>query len=82
VDFSEYMSNIVSFGQNHTVIVIIIAIGLLILLFRKPKLFFGMLFIGLLVAGLFYLIMYVSGPGKEKKEKLIQDEEKQVDIDR
>jgi hypothetical protein len=76
------MNDIVSFAQNHTIIVIIIAIGLLILLFRKPKLFFEILFVGLLVAGLFYLIMYVSGPGKEQKEKLIHEEEKQVDTDR
>jgi hypothetical protein len=82
LDFSEYMNDIVSFAQNHTVIVIVIAIGLLILLYRKPKLFFGMLFAGLLVAGLFYLIMYISSPGKEKKEKLIQEEEQQVDTDR
>jgi hypothetical protein len=76
------MNDIVSFAQNHVVIVIVIAIGLLFFLYRKPKLFFGMLFIGLLVAGLFYLIMYVSGPGKEQKEKLIHEEEKQVDTDR
>jgi hypothetical protein len=82
VDFSGFMNDISSFAQNHTVVVIVIAIGLLILLFRKPKLFFGMIFIGLLVAGLFYLIMSISSPGKEKKEKLIQEEENQVDTDR
>lgn len=82
MDFSGFMNDIISFAQNHTVIVIVLAIGLLIFLYRKPKLFFGMLFVGLLLAGLFYLIMSLSGPGKEKKEKLIQEEEKQVDTDR
>jgi len=76
------MNDIISFAQNHTVIVIVLAIGLLIFLYRKPKLFFGMLFLGLLLVGLFYLIMSVSGPGKEEKEKLIQEEENQIDTDR
>ena len=83
VDFSGFTNDIISFAQNHTVIVIVVAIGLLILLYRKPKLFFGMLFLGLLAAGLFYLIMSLSGPSKENKEKLLQEEEeKQVDTGR
>jgi hypothetical protein len=82
VDFSGFTNDITSFAQNHTFIVILIAIGLLILLYRKPKVFFGMLFFGLVAAGLFYLIIYVSGPGKESKEKLLQEEEQQVDSDR
>jgi len=82
VDLSGFMNDISSFAQNHTVIVIVLAIGLLILLYQKPKLFFGILFCGLLAAGLFYLIMSVSGPGKESKEKLLQEEEQQVDSDR
>lgn len=82
MDFSGFMNDIVSFAQNHTIIVIIIAIGLLIFLYRKPKLFFGMLFLGLFLVGLFYMIMNIAGSGKEHKEKLIQEEEKQVDSDR
>ena len=82
MDFSGFMNGIVYFAQNHTIIVIVIALGLLFFLYRKPKLFFGMLFLGLLLAGLFYLIMSVSGPGKEKEEKLIHEDEKQVDTDR
>ena len=82
MDFSVFTNDFISYAQSHTVIVIVIAIGLLILLYRKPKVFFGMLFFGLVAAGLFYLIIYVSGPGKESKEKLLQEEEQQVDSDR
>lgn len=82
MDFSVFTNDIASYAQNHTFIAILIAIGLLILLYKRPKLFFGMLFCGLLVAGLFYLITYVSGPGKESKEKLLQEEEQQVESDR
>ncbi len=82
MDFSVFTNDIISYAQSHTFIVIVIAIGLLILLYRKPKVFFGMLFFSLVAAGLFYLIIYVSGPGKESKEKLLQEEQQQLDSDR
>jgi hypothetical protein len=82
VDFTGFIEGIVSFAQNYTVIAIVLVLGLLYFMYRKPKLFFGMLFLGLLLVGLFYLIMSVSGPGKEQKEKLIHEEERQVDTNR
>jgi hypothetical protein len=45
------MDSIVSFAQNHTVIVIVLALGLLFFMYRKPKLFFGILFLGLFLEG-------------------------------
>jgi hypothetical protein len=57
-------------------------VGLLFFLVRKPKLFFGLLFLGLLLAGLVYLIMNISGPGSEQKKKMIHEEEEQFDTDR
>jgi hypothetical protein len=50
-------------------------------MYRKPKLFFSILGFGLLLAGLFYLIMTMGGSGSEKK-KALTDEEKQSDTDR
>jgi hypothetical protein len=82
MDFSKYMESIVSFAQNHPIIAIVIALGLLIFMYRKPKVFFGMLLFGLLLAGLLYLISIISGPGKEQKEKLIHEEENQVETNR
>jgi preprotein translocase subunit YajC len=81
VGFSQFMDTILSFAQNHTIIVIVLALGLLYFMYRKPKVFFGILLLGVLLAGLFYLITSISGPAKEQKKKLIH-EEKQADTNR
>jgi Na+/H+-translocating membrane pyrophosphatase len=75
------MDTILSFAQNHTIIVIVLALVLLYFMYRKPKVFFGILLLGVLLAGLFYLITSISGPAKDQKKKLIH-EEKQVDTNR
>jgi hypothetical protein len=82
VDFSGFMDDIISFVQNYPVIAIVLALGLLFFMYRKPKVFFWMLLFCLLLAGLLYLITNISGLGKEHKEKLIDEEEQQVDSDR
>jgi len=79
VDLSGLMDGVVSFAQNHTVIVILLGLGLLFFLYRKPKLFFFLLFLGLFLAGLFYMITRVSRSGLEQKKTLITEEEKQSD---
>ena len=79
MDFSKWVGSIISFAQNNTIIAIIVALGLLIFLYRKPKLFFGLLFVGLFLVGLFYMITSIAGPGAEQKRKLIQQGQKQAD---
>jgi multisubunit Na+/H+ antiporter MnhC subunit len=76
------MDGIVSFAQNHAIIVILIVLGLIFFTVRKPKLFFSLLALSLLLAGLFYLIMSMAGSGSEKKSKLIEEKEEQVDTNR
>ena len=80
--FSQFMDSILSFAQNHPIIVIILALVLLYLLVRKPKLFLGILLLGLILVGLFYLIMNIAGSGSEEKKRLFHEEEKQVDTNR
>jgi hypothetical protein len=75
MDFSRFTDSVVSFAQNNPIIVIVLVLGLLFFMYRKPKLFFGFLGIGLLLAGLFYLIMSISGQGSEKKKALTHEEE-------
>jgi hypothetical protein len=75
------MNSILSFAQNHTLIIIVLALVLLYFTYRKPKLFFGIFLLGAVLVGFFYLITSISGPAKEQKKKLIR-EEKQVDTDR
>ena len=81
MDLSGFIGSIGSFVQNNTFIAIVIALGLLYFMYRKPKLFFGILLLGLLLVGLFYLIMNLSGSGSEQKKRMIQ-EDKQFDTDR
>jgi hypothetical protein len=71
------MIGIVSFAQNHTVIVIILGLGLLFFVYRKPKLFLFLLFLGLLVGGLFYMVTSISRSGLEHKRTLIPEEQEQ-----
>jgi hypothetical protein len=79
VDFSGFMGGIVSFAQNHTVIAIVLALGLLFFIYRKPKLFLALLFLGLFLWGLFYMITSIAGSGSQQKERLIQQEKKESD---
>ena len=79
MDFSKGMEGIVSFAQNHTVIAIVVALGLLFFIYRRPKLFFVLLFLGLFLGGLFYMITSMAGSGSEQKKRLIHGEEKQSD---
>ena len=77
MDFSGFMDSIISFAQNNTVIAIIVALGLLYFLYRKPKLFLILVFLGLFLAGLYYMVMSMSGSGAAQKKRIIQQEEKQ-----
>ena len=79
MDFSELMQGIVTFAQNHAVMAIVLALVLLFLMYRRPKLFFSILLFGLLLAGLLYMITNMAGLGSDQKRKLIHEEEKQVD---
>jgi len=79
VDFSGFMDGIVSYAQNHTVIVIVVALGLLFFMYRRPKLFFALLFLGLFLAGVFYMIASMAGSGSEQKKRLIHEQERQSD---
>jgi hypothetical protein len=82
VDFLGFMVGIVTFTQKHTVIVVVFTLGLLFFMRRKPKLFFSILFLGLFLAGLFYMIMNMATSGSEQKRKLTHVKEKQFDTDR
>jgi len=79
MDFSGFlpglMDTIVSFAQSNTIIAIIIALILLYLIFRKPKLFFGLISLGLIVALLFYIIGNLAGSGSDRKKSLIEQTE-------
>ena len=79
MDLSGFMDSIISFAQNNTIIAIVVALGLLYFLYRKPKLFFVLLLLGLFLYGLFYMVTSMGSSGSAQKKKLLQQEEKQPD---
>jgi hypothetical protein len=74
MDFWAIIKSIIIFFQANLLVTIAIAIILIFLLWRKPKLFFLILFIALLLSGVLYLILDVSSTGIYQKEQLIQKE--------
>jgi len=81
MDFSGLMGSIVSFVQNNPIIAIVFVLAFLFFMYRKPKLFFTLFGVGVLLAGLLYLVMTMAGSGSEKKKALTHEEE-QSDADR
>ena len=79
MDFSGFMHGIVSFAQSNTIIAIIIALILLYLIYRRPKLFFGLLSLVLIVVLLFYMIANLAGSGSDRKKSLIEKEQTESD---
>jgi hypothetical protein len=82
MDFSSIMDSFFSYAQENPWTLLALALCLLFFFYRKPKLFFGTLFLGLVLAGVFYLIMNLAGAGSEGKRGLLSDEEKQTDSNR
>ncbi|MFB3884467.1 MAG: hypothetical protein ACE144_04515 [Thermodesulfobacteriota bacterium] len=78
MNFSGFLDNIASFNHYHTVIAIILGLGLLFFTHRKPKLFLGLFFLTLFLAGLCYMIMNLAGPASEQKKRLTHEEKKQI----
>ncbi len=76
MDVSEIINNFVSFGDNQTLTVIALALVLLLFLYRKPKLFFASLVLGLFLAGLFYVISSTARFGSEHTKRLLESPEK------
>ena len=71
MDFSAIIDSVVSFSKANMFIAGAGGVLLVFLLYRKPKLFFTIFFISLLLAGIFYLISNVSSIGGSHKGKMI-----------
>ena len=82
MDFSRFMDGIVSLAQTHVWITILVILGFIFLMIRKPKVAFSLLALGLILLGLVYIIMSTAGSGSEKKTKLLEEKEELVDTNR
>jgi Ca2+/Na+ antiporter len=71
MDFSIIIESIVTFLRDNPLIVIALTFLLIIMLFRKPKLFFIISFITLILAAALYVISVVSFTGVTEKKELI-----------
>jgi hypothetical protein len=76
--FSLLMENVASFAQGHTLAAILLGLGLLYFLYRKPKSFLGLLLLGLLLVGVYQMVMNLGGSGSEQKKRLIQEEKQKA----
>ena len=70
-DIDALYVGIINYLQNNTPIAIALAGVLLLLLFKKTKLFFIILFIVALNVSLLYVISGISAAGAAQKEKLV-----------
>jgi cell shape-determining protein MreC len=67
------MSGILGFFQDNIIVSIVLGLILLYVLYRSPKLFFIVLFIAILLSGIYYVISDVASIGGHQKKKMIQE---------
>jgi hypothetical protein len=79
LDLSDITKSISSVATGNPVVAVIIGIIILIIMFRKPKLFFGLLGLGLILAFIWYMIMSMASSGLSQKDKLLHKQEKQLE---
>lgn len=75
ISFEETYNAIFGFFQANIYITIAVALILLFLLFRKPKVFLVLLLILTVVSGVFYVLSHISSEGTKTKERMIKVKE-------
>ena len=73
MDLSPLIDSIVTLLGNNLLISIALAILLIIMLFRKPKLFFMIFFITLFLGAVLYMIFSVSSTAVSEEKQLINE---------
>ena len=72
LDFNTFHREIIIYFQIHTYIAAALAGVLLLLMFKKPKLFFILVLIVSINLSSLYVISNISSLGESKKENLIR----------
>ena len=78
MDFSEIIDSFLTSLIDNPLITITIAIVLVIVLFRKPKIVFMIFFVTLLLGVILYVISIVSSTGVSQKKELIHKSTKDL----
>jgi hypothetical protein len=73
MNFYSVISGILAFLQNNIIVAVVLGLVLLYILYRSPKVFFIVLFIAILLSGLFYIMTDVSSIGTHHKKKMIRE---------
>ena len=73
MEFSIYYKNMFDYVLGNTLLTIALIAFIAFLIWRKPKFFFGMAILTVLLLGIFYLIDHLSDTGSSNKQKLVQE---------
>ena len=79
MDFSGVVDSLVSFAHGHPLTAIGLGLCFLFLTYRRPKLFLGLLLLGVFLVGVYSMITNMASSGSQQKERLIFQEEKQTE---
>ena len=79
MDIRKYLDAAAGFSHNHPILAVIIGCVLLYFMVRKTRLFFFVLFLGLLALGAFLTIMDAAGGGGSVKSRLLDKSSSQGD---
>jgi amino acid transporter len=78
MDLSEIIDSVLTSLVDNPLVTITIAILLVVMLFRKPKIFFMIFFVTLLLSVILYVISIVSSTGVSQKKELIHKSTKDL----
>jgi Ca2+/Na+ antiporter len=71
---NEIVGSISSFARSNSLVFFVALAVLAFLIYRRPKFFLTLIFLGLLLAGVVYLILQTAASGVAKKQRLIHRE--------
>jgi len=71
INFEEIYNVIFNYFHDNIFITIALALGLLYLLYRKPKLFLSILLVTSVLTAVLYVISHISSAGIETKNNMI-----------
>ena len=75
MDFAAIINDIVTYFRENPYIAGALGLLFIFLLFTKPKLFFSVVILVGILAGVFYLISNLASTGASHKEKMFYKEE-------
>ena len=78
MDFFEIIDMVQKFSRANPLIAIAAGLIILYLFYRRPGLSFFILFVVVLLAGIYFTVMSMSSSGAAKKERLIKKSEPEI----